>query len=160
MMKIFIIKSVLIFMFCNLSFAKLMTRCELVNILTKANVGDIFGHVCSAMENRDSKDTDQSDGTSLGIYSINRNYWCDKGPNVGCGIPCNNLLDDDIRDDISCAQLIMNTHGTNAWNRNCNSKTRDAVNLCTSLYLSENVLQTQEEEVTQDPQIDIRGGFY
>lgn len=50
--------------------AREVTRCDLVRELFDYPIAeaDIFNHVCSAMENRPSKDTKQTDNESLGIY--------------------------------------------------------------------------------------------
>lgn len=52
------------------SAAREVTRCDLVRELFIFPVpeADIFNLVCSAMENRPTKDTRQTDNESLGIY--------------------------------------------------------------------------------------------
>ncbi|CAB3365417.1 Hypothetical predicted protein [Cloeon dipterum] len=61
-------------------------------------------------------------GKDHGIFQISDLYWCETGDDGGaCGIDCNSLLDDDIRDDYVCARRIYRAHqglqgnGFRAW---------------------------------------------
>ena len=51
------------------------------------------------------------------IVQINDNYWCDANVGYGadCSVACNNLLDSNISDDCSCAKIIWQRHGFDAW---------------------------------------------
>ncbi|CAH2098257.1 unnamed protein product [Euphydryas editha] len=50
-----------------------------------------------------------------GLYQI-PNKWCREGKKGGdCNIACQSLLDDDIRDDTSCALRIFNQEGFKYW---------------------------------------------
>ena len=48
---------------------------------------------------------------------INDNYWCDANVGYGadCNVACSNLLDSSISDDCSCAKIIYQRHGFDAW---------------------------------------------
>lgn len=128
------------------------TRCDFVRELYDFGIpeANIYNHVCSAMENRLSKDTRQTDGESLGFYSINRRFWCDRGER-GCAIECSKLLDDNLTDDITCALAIMKEQGMNAWQRTCNDATRREVENCITEAKIGNIL-----DQNADPDIDVR----
>ena len=51
------------------------------------------------------------------VVQINDNYWCDANVGYGadCSVACNNLLDSNISDDCSCAKIIWQRHGFDAW---------------------------------------------
>ncbi|KAI9586779.1 hypothetical protein GQX74_002626 [Glossina fuscipes] len=63
------------------------------------------------------------DSKSYGLFQINDRYWCSRYSydGKGCNIPCTNLLDSDISDDIRCIKLIQKEHerisgvGFDAW---------------------------------------------
>ncbi|KAM7358335.1 uncharacterized protein ACRADG_003347 isoform 2-T2 [Cochliomyia hominivorax] len=58
-----------------------------------------------------------------GLFQISDRYWCDHSVYGGkaCNLPCDKLLDDDLRDDVACAKTIHEEHtrlsgnGFNAW---------------------------------------------
>uniref|UniRef100_A0A240SWY4 lysozyme n=1 Tax=Glossina morsitans morsitans TaxID=37546 RepID=A0A240SWY4_GLOMM len=60
---------------------------------------------------------------SYGLFQINDRYWCSRYSydGKGCNVPCVNLLDSDISDDIRCIKLIQKEHerisgdGFDAW---------------------------------------------
>jgi hypothetical protein len=42
--------------------------------------------------------------------------WCGKNaPGGSCNVKCDDLLDDDIADDVTCAQKIIISHGLEGW---------------------------------------------
>lgn len=51
-----------------------------------------------------------------GLFGISDNYWCSRnGPGMACNITCDQLHDDDLSDDIACAQKIKEAGGFSAW---------------------------------------------
>merc|ERR1712226_1375028 len=63
-----------------------------------------------------------------GIFQINDYYWCyssDAPTYNDCNINCSSLLDDNIKDDSTCASMIYKRHGFDAWygwKDNCKGK--------------------------------------
>ncbi|KAG5679324.1 hypothetical protein PVAND_008897 [Polypedilum vanderplanki] len=54
-------------------------------------------------------------GELYGIFQIN-SKWCEIGKEGGeCNVKCENLLNDDIADDVKCAQSIITKFGMNGW---------------------------------------------
>ncbi|KAF9803830.1 hypothetical protein SFRURICE_013107 [Spodoptera frugiperda] len=60
--------------------------------------------------------TTKSNGKkAYGLYQI-PSEWCKEGKRGGrCNIKCEDLLNDDIRDDTACALKIMEEHGFQYW---------------------------------------------
>jgi nitric oxide reductase large subunit len=56
-------------------------------------------------------------GGHLGIYAIGSQWWCKQGtvPGGSCNVTCDSLVDDDIADDVACANLIMSQQGVAAF---------------------------------------------
>uniref|UniRef100_A0A1A9VFF1 lysozyme n=1 Tax=Glossina austeni TaxID=7395 RepID=A0A1A9VFF1_GLOAU len=52
------------------------------------------------------------DSKSYGLFQINDRYWCSRYSyeGKGCNVPCANLLDSDISDDIRCVRTIYQEH--------------------------------------------------
>ncbi|XP_037813022.1 uncharacterized protein LOC119604461 isoform X2 [Lucilia sericata] len=58
-----------------------------------------------------------------GLFQISDKYWCEHSAYGGkaCNLPCDKLLDDDLRDDVACIKTIHEEHtrlsgdGFNAW---------------------------------------------
>lgn len=68
-----------------------------------------------------------------GIFQIGQK-WCDiDKPGGKCNIKCEDLVDDDITDDIKCAQILFKKLGKKAWKLNKNSGCEKEFN-----YLDEN----------------------
>lgn len=117
--------SIIIFAFINLNFAKVYNKCDLARELRDVHyvpVDQISIYVCIA-ERQSNLDTSAvGDGTYYGLYQISSVFWCGLyGAGGACGMPCSNLLDNDIRDDLNCVQIILGEHqrlsgdGFNAW---------------------------------------------
>lgn len=52
----------------------------------------------------------------LGIYAIGSQWWCgNDSPGGSCNVKCSDLLDDDIADDVACANKILSSHGLQGW---------------------------------------------
>ncbi|GAB6030992.1 hypothetical protein CHUAL_007813 [Chamberlinius hualienensis] len=106
--------------------AHVYTRCELAQTLVgtygwpQADMGD---WVCLC-EHESSLNTAavgavNSDGTQdFGLFQINSYWWCSGGPNSkynSCGVPCSVLTNDNIDDDTTCAWMIYQQQGFDAW---------------------------------------------
>ncbi|XP_030054234.1 sperm acrosome-associated protein 5 [Microcaecilia unicolor] len=64
--------------------------------------------------------------TEYGIFGI-RNCWCNEyeGDNNPCGIPCSDLTDENIFDDMDCVKTIIFQNGMDewySWSENCEGK--------------------------------------
>lgn len=105
--------------------SKNMTTCEFVRELYNAGIKDrqrIEDHACAAGYGKTdslnviSSFRNETTTTTSSLYNIKEKYWCDGG---GCEIPCVKLRDDDVQDDIQCAQKIMRQQGTAAFHLQC-----------------------------------------
>jgi hypothetical protein len=96
----------------------------------------IQDHVCAAFGNLTETTTEQHSETlgTFGMYKISKSNWCNQRPTEGCGIPCSKLVDDDVKDDIICAEKILRQAGTNAFSqsKDCNDETRKNIQSCIS----------------------------
>ena len=126
---------VLIILSLELAVTKKFKICEFAKeIHEKHNVtrSDILKHICIASESA-VFDT-ESDGDLVGIYRIGRKWWCgEKEASGGCETMCSKFLDDDIADDVACANKIFNQQGLKAWEKteeDCISDHRFYVNEC------------------------------
>ncbi|CAM9971420.1 unnamed protein product [Lampetra fluviatilis] len=103
--------------------AKVFARCELAKALRDMGVGkaSLGDWVCLAFA-ESSYDTavthlNPKGSTDYGIFQINSNWWCDngtKGHNV-CQVKCSELLGDNITKSVTCAKLIVQQQGLEAW---------------------------------------------
>lgn len=91
---------------------KTFTVCELVQELDDLRTisrDEIYKHLCiigSMMHTHKTRDH------FLGLYSIGSKWWCGQdAPGGNCNVTCSDLLDDDIADDVACAQKIIDSHG-------------------------------------------------
>jgi hypothetical protein len=132
------IKLLLISTLCGIAYSKNFSRCEFVKELFKAGINDrdrIEDHVCAAFGSsteRSSNEYSEQNGGMYGMYIIYKTYWCDKGPDTGCGIPCEKLKDDDVQDDIKCASKILRQDGTKAFSNTnlCNFDIKNLIKQC------------------------------
>ncbi|XP_056404710.1 lysozyme C-1-like [Hyla sarda] len=58
--------------------------------------------------------------TEYGAFQINSKYWCDDGKTPGrknlCGMPCRDLLDENLADDLKCVtRIVQDPKGLDAW---------------------------------------------
>ncbi|KAL7012581.1 hypothetical protein ACKWTF_014939 [Chironomus riparius] len=112
-MKILIIIFLIQF---SLTFAKIYTACEFVNELFYKHdlrQEEIVMHVYIAKLSQ----LVTTQGISfIGIYSIGTEWWCGAdSPGGICNVKCSNLKDDDITDDVACANEIITRSAMKAW---------------------------------------------
>ncbi|XP_069673831.1 lysozyme c-1-like [Periplaneta americana] len=121
--------------------AKIFKKCDLVHQLKKHGVpkDEWSDWVCIAKGessyNTKAINTHNPDGSyDYGIFQINNRYWCKTGSKGHeCNIKCEDLLNDDISEDIRCAQLIKKMQGFKAWvawNKKCNGKPKPDISKC------------------------------
>ncbi|CAH2986936.1 unnamed protein product [Chilo suppressalis] len=99
-------------------------RCKLTHELMKTRlIGKTFlsNWVCliEKVSNRDTAafHVTPSGKKLYGLYQI-PSKWCREGKRGGdCNVACESLLDDDIRDDTACAQLIFYREGFKYWSQ-------------------------------------------
>ncbi|CAH2986937.1 unnamed protein product [Chilo suppressalis] len=100
------------------------TRCKLATELMKTKLIDktfLSNWVCliEKVSNRDTAafHVTPSGKKLYGLYQI-PSKWCREGKRGGdCNVACESLLDDDIRDDTACAQLIFYREGFKYWSQ-------------------------------------------
>lgn len=86
-------------------------RCELAQELQRLNVRQdhIATWVCIAFhESRFDTAAQNPYSGDHGLLQISELYWCGNGK--VCGVPCSAFRDDDISDDVACAQHIHEEH--------------------------------------------------
>ncbi|XP_068083738.1 lysozyme C, milk isozyme-like [Anabrus simplex] len=93
--------------------AKIYERCELARELRNRGIpGDqLATWVCIAnfesSFNTNALGTKNADGSKdHGLFQISDLWWCTPGPRNGCNIKCSQFHNDDISDDLRCAQKI------------------------------------------------------
>lgn len=95
--------------------AKQFKECEFaIELYSKHQVPreDIYKHLCIGSNLHTSTDS----YSYIGIYRISRQWWCgNDAPGGGCNVKCSDLVDDDIADDVICANLILSEQGLGAW---------------------------------------------
>lgn len=94
-----------------LAAARVYERCELARDLRRLHVRDehISTWVCIAYhESRFDTAAQNPSSGDHGLLQISELYWC--GPGKVCGVPCSAFRDEDIADDVECAQLIHEEH--------------------------------------------------
>ncbi|KAG5678844.1 hypothetical protein PVAND_008477 [Polypedilum vanderplanki] len=109
------------FLFLTLVQSKHFRRCEFARALASSGVPREFisNYVCLA-ETVSGLDTDivkksktNPKVSNLGIFQIPSSEWC--GINGKCNLPCEKLVDSDVRDDIQCAMKIQTAYGFKNW---------------------------------------------
>ncbi|XP_037051786.1 uncharacterized protein LOC119085474 [Bradysia coprophila] len=102
----------------HLTVAKNFDKCEFATELYRRHqvpVEDIYKHFCIASSLHLSTGYNSEHGM-IGIYGIGNQWWCGQdAPGGGCNVKCSDLLDDDIADDVICANLILSQQGLRAW---------------------------------------------
>lgn len=114
-------KIAVIFFLINLSFklaiAKKFEDCEFARELNaKHEVPrvDIYKHLCITATVHVTHTTSLSG--FAGIYKIGTQWWCAQDqPGGSCNVKCSDLVDDDIADDVACANKILQSHGLGGW---------------------------------------------
>ncbi|KOC66564.1 Lysozyme [Habropoda laboriosa] len=121
--------------------AKILTECQAVQELTKAKISRslISNWVC-LMESVSGLDTQLVTGPktassyNYGIFQISSLKWCSRGRTGGlCNKRCEDFANDDIQDDIECANKIQNTEGFKAWEawvKKCKNKPLPNIGNC------------------------------
>ncbi len=114
---------VLLSVIAHQSLAKTFTEAELTTILQQNGFSDIPDWICLVKHestfttSKTHKNKDKKRTTDYGLFQINDGAWCKKGyPGGDCNMDCNNFLDDDINDDITCVKKIYKRHKFTAWN--------------------------------------------
>ncbi|XP_063979232.1 lysozyme-like [Diachasmimorpha longicaudata] len=124
-LRCFVAAAALFIIFGLFAEGKLMSKCEVVKELQKAGISKTFisNWVC-LMINESGLNTDLQKGPgtaasySFGILQISslNNKYCIRGRAGGqCNQKCEDFLNDDISDDIACAQKISNAEGFKYW---------------------------------------------
>ncbi|XP_037051839.1 lysozyme C-like [Bradysia coprophila] len=102
----------------HLTVAKIFDECEFANELYDRHQiprEDIYKHFCIASSLHTAKNGENG---YKGIYAIGSKWWCGKdAPGGGCNVKCSELLDDDIADDVTCANLILSQQGLTGWGK-------------------------------------------
>ncbi|CRK95832.1 CLUMA_CG009283, isoform A [Clunio marinus] len=95
-------------------------KCELAQELYATHEiprEEIYKHLCIASTLRDTRTTNAFN--FIGMYRIGVQWWCGKDkPGGGCNVTCSALIDDDIADDVACANIILNNSGLSGWRLN------------------------------------------
>lgn len=94
-----------------LASARIYERCELARDFQSLGVEQEYlsTWVCIAFhESRFDTAANNHFSGDHGILQISELYWC--GPGKACGISCSDLRDDNITDDLHCAQKIYEEH--------------------------------------------------
>ncbi|KAM4606870.1 lysozyme C-like [Discoglossus pictus] len=109
-------------------------RCTLVKELRKTCTKSIKGAtiedlVCVAYYASRYNTSMHVRDTEVGIFQMSTFWWCDDEKTPGrknlCGLPCTDLLDTNITDDIKCVIRAMEDSGLNSWQpwtKNCKGK--------------------------------------
>lgn len=100
----------------GVSTAKIFEKCELASLLEKVygvSREDVKKWVCiaqyeSSFDTSSVNDFNTNGSKDYGLFQLNNKYWCDDtyGKNV-CRMPCADLLDDDLTDDVACFKKII-----------------------------------------------------
>lgn len=105
--------------FVLLTEAKIFDRYELAKILYDNGLTDITRWICMTdvlSGFNSSKLVIGEDDSGHGIFTIYHPFWCGINERSGkCGIKCESLRDDDLRDDIECVKMILDQQGVEAW---------------------------------------------
>ncbi|KAL4716778.1 hypothetical protein ACJJTC_001934 [Scirpophaga incertulas] len=108
---------------CSLIHATVFSRCRLTRELLKMNFSRTFlsNWVC-LIEQESERNT-----AALVVKTPRRKYyglfqigseWCKEGRRGGkCDMSCESFLNDDIRDDATCAQRIFEMEGFKYWSK-------------------------------------------
>lgn len=132
-------KIIVIFFLINLSFkiaiAKKFEDCEFARELNAKHEvprDDIYKHLCITATVHITHVTSLSG--FAGIYKIGTQWWCGQDqPGGSCNVKCSDLVDDDIADDVACANKILQSHGLGGWGsteRECKDRYQVEVDKC------------------------------
>ncbi|XP_065358918.1 uncharacterized protein LOC135953142 [Calliphora vicina] len=158
---------------------KVYTRCSLAQeLFSKHNfpMQDIATWVCIA-EHESHFNTAaigrlNTDGSAdHGLFQISDLYWCDHNAYGGkaCNLPCDKLLDDDLRDDVACIKTIHEEHsrisgdGFNAWTvykPHCQNQNINQVKSCFDAKTLESIEVMQPSPSYKVPVATGKGKIY
>lgn len=140
---------------CQQASARILTKCQAAKELSTANIDRTFisNFVC-VMQNDGNFNTSLKTGPghkasySYGIFQISSDEWCSAfRPGGICNKHCNDFLDDDIQDDIVCAEKIFTLRGFKHWKgwlKKC--KTGGLPNLTTCKYVIDHAEKENHQE--------------
>ncbi|CAL4124260.1 unnamed protein product, partial [Meganyctiphanes norvegica] len=110
----------------TLASAKIFEKCELADVLENRhnmNRDQIKNWVCiaeyeSAFNTGDIHPLNWDGSKDYGLFHLSNKYWCkdeDENPDYKnvCNMPCSNLLDADLTDDLACIELVISD--TESW---------------------------------------------
>jgi C-type lysozyme/alpha-lactalbumin family len=108
------------FAFALASFDLVLSRkfgeCELAQELFENQMIPIFEiptHLCIVNNHHDTAFNEEN---FFGLYKIGKRWWCgEHASSGGCNIKCDYLRDDDITNDVRCANIILAQMGVKAW---------------------------------------------
>ncbi|XP_062552424.1 uncharacterized protein LOC134217636 [Armigeres subalbatus] len=126
---------------------KVYTKCELARELYyrhRLSIEDTAMWTCIAQYqsnfNTSAVGYGGGDVQYHGMFQLSDEYWCSPpGRGWVCGLPCSNLEDDDLSDDLACMNHIYEEHqrisgdGFNAWavyQPNCKGKAQNMIEGC------------------------------
>uniref|UniRef100_A0A6I8QPB1 Lysozyme C n=1 Tax=Xenopus tropicalis TaxID=8364 RepID=A0A6I8QPB1_XENTR len=102
-----------------------LDRCSVVRAIRRGGLAGIKGYslgdfVCLAYHASRYDTSLHRSPTEYGIFQINSYWWCDDGKTPGrknwCRMPCTDLLDTDIEDDVRCVKrIVSDPNGLEAW---------------------------------------------
>ncbi|GJQ79421.1 putative alpha-lactalbumin/lysozyme C [Trypoxylus dichotomus] len=101
-------KVVLVLMLVTYVHCKVFNNCELARELLNYGLPkhEIGTWVCIAFKESSYRtNVINYSSNCYGLFQIRQEYWCSPGGNA-CGVPCSNLLDDNIYDDVKCVKTI------------------------------------------------------
>ncbi|KZC10416.1 PREDICTED: lysozyme-like [Dufourea novaeangliae] len=120
---------------------RILTHCEAMHELQRAGTSRTYisSWIC-LMQNESGMNTSLVTGPksassfSFGIFQINSAKWCSRGHSGGiCNKRCEDFANDNIQDDIVCANMIMDREGFKSWDRwmkNCKNKPLPNISKC------------------------------
>ena len=137
----------------ELACAKFFDQCEFAVELFETHEvprEEIFKHLCIVTT---LLQTSKNVGGHLGIYSIGRLWWCrEDEPGGSCNVKCSDLIDDDIADDVACANLILSQQGVEAFGQTlyqCKITFEERTNEClANVDIFDNLVEIFQENTT------------
>nr|XP_031827757.1 lysozyme c-1-like [Nomia melanderi] len=128
-----VVSAVAALSWCGHVDARILTDCEAMHEMQRAGISRTFisNWIClmqseSGMNTQLVTGPKRASSYSYGIFQIPSGKWCTRGRVGGlCNKRCEDFADDDIRDDIVCAKMIMEAEGFKTWNgwvKKCKNK--------------------------------------
>lgn len=126
--------------------AKQMERCALVQKLKQLGLSnaDNAKYVCIAFRESTFRTHVISPTNDYGIFQLSGRWWCQpsdgsQSSNV-CKLSCAALLNDDISDDLKCAEIVRKEHGWNAWTTNSYCHSPQPIDDCLKGGVKNNII--------------------